>query len=79
MNAVYAIEWTESERGWGTRHDGTSYHKSLVEATKYVKDFVAKQPPGPAPDIYVYPGEPKLVEVSADLYETVQQKGMTWK
>ncbi|NCQ51521.1 hypothetical protein GW796_06425 [archaeon] len=76
--SLYAIEWEESERGWGTRPDGFSFHRSVEEAEEYLKDFISKQPKE-VPDEYSRPvGKAKLMEVSEDLHEFVMQSGSVW-
>ena len=35
---VVKIDWTETERGWGQRPDGKSFHISMEEAEKYIKE-----------------------------------------
>lgn len=34
---VVAVQWEESERGWGVRPDGCSLHVSVEEAKEYQK------------------------------------------
>lgn len=38
MKAI-ALEWEESERGWGTRPDGISIHTTSEEADRYVQAY----------------------------------------
>lgn len=78
MKTVYAINWTEYERGWGQRPDGHTLHLTLDDAKAYVKDYWARQPAGPAPDDYTAPGEPKLVSVSDEIYIDVANLGSMW-
>lgn len=66
--ALYKIEWTEYERGWGQRPDGETFHLSLDEANQYIKDYW-KRMPDAVPDIYSRPGTPKLTEVDKNFYE----------
>lgn len=74
IKAVYKVEWTESERGWGQRPDGHSFHASKEEANEFIKAYWDKQPKGPAPDCYVKPGTPFLTEVSEVIYDLVNKK-----
>lgn len=71
--ALYRIQWTEYERGWGCRPDGETYHCSREDADKYIKDYWAKMPDGPAPYEYSAPGTPTLVEVTEELYNKVMK------
>lgn len=73
--AVYAVEWEESERGWGCRPDGYSFHASLEKAQAYINMHYSTHT-GPVPDEYSRSvGSPRLVEVSPSLYLAVMQKG----
>lgn len=73
--AVYAIEWEESERGWGCRPDGYSFHSSAEKAKAYLAEHYSAHT-GPVPDEYSRAsGGPQLVEVSPSLYLAVMQKG----
>lgn len=52
---VYMIDWTETERGWGMRPDGYSFHKTPEDAAAYLKaEYDAL--PDAAPDEYSFPG-----------------------
>ena len=77
IRAIYEVEWTEFERGWGQRPDGVSYHISLEEAETYIKK--SWNPTGPVPDCYSQPSKPKLTEVNEELYKLVQKEKTTWK
>lgn len=77
--AVYAIDWIEYERGWGQRPDGTSLHKSLDVAKKYIEETWSRRPDGEAPECYSKPGDPYLKEVSKELWNKVQEKKSTWQ
>lgn len=78
--AVYKVEWTEYERGWGQRPDGTSYHKSKEDAIKYIQEYDKKYNNEPsAPDCYTKGGSPHLAEVDKKLYNKVMKEGVVWK
>ena len=75
FRSIYAVEWEESERGWGCRPDGYSLHSSLEKAQKYIHDHYSTHT-GAVPDEYSRAvGSPHLVEVSPSLYLAVMQKG----
>lgn len=77
--ALYAIVWEESERGWGIRPDGVSFHRSAQEANDYVKKFQDTQPKDYVPDEYSRPSSgPKLAEVSQSLHDHVMEHGSVW-
>lgn len=80
MKAVYAINWTEYERGWGSRPDGHTLHISLEEAHNYIKNYGRDQRESYfyVPEIYSAPGDPKLVEVSDEVYIDVTNVGTIW-
>lgn len=76
--ALYGIEWEESERGWGTRPDGFSFHRSEEESEQFLKEFFAKQPKE-VPDEYSRPlGKAKLIQVSESLHDYVVANGSVW-
>jgi hypothetical protein len=72
--AVYKVNWTEYERGWGQRDDGDTYYPTLEAANQHIKEYWESMPDGPAPDIYSKPGTPKLVEVDKATYDIVHKK-----
>ena len=78
--SLYCIQWTEYERGWGTRPDGRSYYSSKEDAMKaYHKAFEGRDSHGPAPDEYTNPSEPFLVEAEEDILREVMKNGVAWR
>jgi hypothetical protein len=78
--SVYAVNWTEYERGWGQRPDGVSYHKSKEAAEKYVSDYDKEfNNESSVPDCYSKGSKPHLVEVDKKIYNEVMKKEMIWK
>ena len=77
MNALYAVEWTEYERGWGCRPDGHSVHRNLNEAQRFITVYLNNLPKE-IPDEYSSPGEPKIMEVSESLQRYVNLYGDVW-
>lgn len=78
INALYAVEWVESERGWGVRPDGYSFHASKEDAEQFIKEYQDKLPKE-VPDEYSFPqGSPKLSEVSESLHTYVHNYGSVW-
>lgn len=63
VKAVYRVDWIESERGWGSKKISESDFKTLKAAQKAIKKHWDGYPDGPAPDYYIRPSEPYLVEV----------------
>ena len=81
MYAAYEIKWTEYERGWGTRPDGKSYHKTIEEADAYIKQHwedEKKRNGDSVPDEYSKPGTPTLVEVTKKIYEQIKKEKVVW-
>jgi len=74
---VYAIKWTEYERGWGNRPDGISYHASKEDAENFIKTYWDGMP-DVAPYCYSSPGYAKLIEVEPEIWHTVQIKRNIW-
>jgi hypothetical protein len=78
MKAAYQIDWTEYERGWGTRPCGATLHKDKATADQYIKDYWARQPDkvnGRAPDDYEAPGTPRLVEITDEQEAKLESEG----
>lgn len=70
--SLYALDWTEYERGWGQRPDGTTYYASKEEAQIAADDYNKKYNNEPvAPDYYVMPSKPYLAEVDEATYNKV--------
>jgi len=79
--SAYQIQWTEYERGWGNRPDGISYHKSKKDADNFLnKHFEMEKGRNGnnVPDEYSAPSEPKLVEISEDIFEQLKLKEVVW-
>ena len=76
INAVYCLSWVESERGWGIRPDGYSFHNSVAEAKAYIERYNSRLPKDHVPDCYSYPtSEPFLTQVNSEFYKEVMEKG----
>lgn len=63
VNAKWAVDVIESERGWGQKVDETKLFPSFEEAVAFVKTTNAKNNLPVVPDIYWRAEEPYLVEV----------------
>ncbi len=74
MNACYAIPWTEYERGWGQRPDGTTFCKTKEIAEEISRKAYEGRGDTVA-DEYTNPGTITLMEVSPALYNKVQEDG----
>ena len=79
MKIVYAADWIEYERGWGSRPDGTTYHKDLETAIAFIKAHDDKLPNDHVPDEYSKASTPKPIEVTEEVYKKVQEEGSIWK
>jgi hypothetical protein len=65
MNAKYAVDIIESERGWGQRVDETKYFDDKVTAEQFVEKYNAKNNLPAVPDWYDYASQPYLVDLDA--------------
>ena len=83
MNAAYQIDYTEYERGWGSKPDGASLHPTKESADAHIVAHWAKYPDrkfGDAPDYYIAPGTPRLVEITEAQATALaaSESGMIW-
>lgn len=66
VDAVWYVDWWESEKGWGQNFVSTHTFSTKDEADKAIKDHWEKQPhkiSGTAPDYYMFPkSDPYLKE-----------------
>lgn len=79
MPVVIVQKWEESERGWGTRPDGYSIHKSAEDLRRYLADEWAaekkRNPSGVVPDEYSRVcGTPYEAEVDAETYASIGER-----
>lgn len=72
--------WTESERGWGKRPDGYSYHLSREDYNQYVKEYWEREIEqndangGGTPECYSKEnGNPQAVDVNEETYEKIKE------
>ena len=75
-NVVYAVEYTEYERGWGQRPDGVCIYISKEKAFEHKK---TQQSYGSS-ECFVIGSEPYLLEVDVAQYEKLQNEvsGLLW-
>lgn len=64
-NIGWRIDFTEFERGWGSRPDGYILFKAKAAAEAYYEEHWSSYPAGPAPDYYIHAERPRLVEFTA--------------
>lgn len=65
VEAVWCIDWWESERGWGQKYIATQNFATKEEAENKIKEHWSLAPErvkGFAPDYYVFPKDPYLKE-----------------
>ncbi|MCH8022561.1 MAG: hypothetical protein IH932_02295, partial [Thaumarchaeota archaeon] len=76
--AVVRQEWNEHERGWGSRPDGFSLHKSVNDCKGFIRKYWDGMPDkvyGRAPDEYSAPsGGQSLVDVSEEIYQLIDKE-----
>ena len=74
MPLVYCQNYEESERGWGTRPDGHSFHLSREDAGQFAQDYCQLGTLPQAPDEYSRPiGELAHVEVDAKTFKELER------
>lgn len=73
MKAVYAQQWFEYERGWGSRPDGITLHSSRQKRDAYVEHYnKTYNNKKVVPDCYTRASDtPQLIEVEDDIYKEV--------
>ena len=72
-NIVYIEYWTESEKGWGTRPDGISMHKSKKDYEIYLEKYWKEQPEE-TPSEYSRPNKSQRVaSVSDELFSKLNE------
>ena len=64
-NIGWRIDFTEFERGWGSRPDGYALFKTKEAAQAHFDHHWESYPDGPVPDYYIHASEPRLVEFTA--------------
>ena len=76
LRDVVCQDWTESERGLGTRPDGCSLHKILADRDAFVKDYWDSMP-DEVPDEYSRPeGSPYALSVPKKTYDEIDGNGL---
>ncbi len=80
MPKLFSVAWTEYERGWGNRPDGTSFFTTAAEAESIRQNCFARrrENSGVVPDCYDHPDEVREIEVSQDLYDFIHRTGAQW-
>ena len=74
MPVAVMVSWTESERGWGQRPDGYSFHLDNTSAEEFIEKYWDGMPDGPAPDEYSRPdGSRSIVSVTKKFYKMLIQ------
>jgi hypothetical protein len=81
IRAVYQVDWTEYERGWGSKPDGYSRFLTKEAAAAMIQknheaNEAGRKPGQGAPDYYVQASEPFLVEVTEEEYEKLLEKSI---
>ena len=79
IQAAYKIHWTEYERGWGSRPDGTQVFKTKELAEQKIKEFFAKRKnDGHVPDEYSNPSDPILFEITPEIAKRLEREDSFW-
>jgi hypothetical protein len=69
---VVRVRWDESERGWGIRPDGYSYHLTNGDAEAFIKEYWDKMP-AEAPDEYSRPEGRTIVDVGPKTFSKIKK------
>ena len=88
MYTAYAINWTESESGWGQRPDGTCLFPTWKIAVEKTAEQVeklriekAKTYHGRTPPEYSFPDNPfspALIQITEGLAKIIEKEGILW-
>lgn len=73
VNAIYAMNWTEYERGWGPRPDGVSLHASKEAAFRFRNQMEADYG-----DCYTRGEDPRLIVATNEMVEALGDKESVW-
>lgn len=80
--AAYQIDFTEHERGWGQRPDGSMLFPDKATADAYAISYTAKErelmKANPSGDCYSTPGTPRLVEITIEQSDRLAADGPYW-
>jgi hypothetical protein len=58
VKAMWCVDIVESERGWGSKVDGTRDFETEDEANEFVKEYNSKNNLPQVPDWYMYACKP---------------------
>jgi hypothetical protein len=72
--AVYKTDFTEYEAGWGQRPDGYTLATTKEKAIKHKAEYEANG----SYELYFRGDEPRLIEVSKEVYDIVKKDGLIW-
>lgn len=73
IKAVVKQDWEESEKDWGVRPDGCSYHMSFDDCKEFRKQYWSRMPKEVPYEYSREYGRPYLVEVTEEMYEQVKK------
>ncbi len=68
---AWRIDFTEMERGWGSRPDGYCLFATQELAKAALKEHWTRYPEGAAPDYYIHASEPRLVQLTVHESKTM--------
>jgi hypothetical protein len=72
--AVYRVDFDEYEAGWGSRPDGYALSSSKYLANSNKTNYESKGDY----ELYFRGTEPRLIEVSKEVYDLVHRDGTVW-
>jgi hypothetical protein len=78
MPLVVCQHWREYERGWGSRPDGFSLHRTMADRDAFIERHNKALPKDHVPDEYTRnEGEPRPLDVPASVSRKIKGIG-TW-
>lgn len=71
-HAVWKVDWTERERGWDPKYSHSTYYLTDAIARVAIKNYwdaEQKKNGDNTPEWYLAPEDPKLVEITQEVYD----------
>lgn len=75
---LWAISWTEHERGWGQSDFGIEVFATIDLANKKIDETMKGRSINNVPDYYISPSRPYFLEVTKEQVDEAQKKGSFW-
>ena len=76
--SIWCVNWTEYERGWGSRPDGHTLHLTKESAEKYIENHWEKMPKSYVPDLYSKNSKPFEITATEEELKLLSEKDNVW-